>query len=304
MRKVSPSIGYGRYRRYGRYVWAAPTTLLGCLVVLVGLRRAKLRVVDGVLEAHGPTLAWLLSHLAVMPGGPAAALTLGHVVIAQDDEWLELTRAHERVHVRQCEAWGPLFVPAYLAASLWAFLRGRNVYFDNRFEVEAFDGTGPSGRRRRKDQGNTVHAVAKTGGFRAIVEDVPQMAAATTAMHGGSDLAERRSLVVPTALSSGTQKLGQPVPLSNFELDENSGRRHPAHANVPRRFSWSSGLLNGGSVSSRRRTANWSGVRSFRHSASVCVTSKSAPIVRRTAATAATSPAPPAMRRRLVIISR
>jgi len=121
-----------------RYAWAAPTSLLGCLVVVLGLRRAQLRVVDGVLEAHGPALAWVLSHLPFISGG-AAALTLGHVVIAQDNGSLESTRAHERVHVRQCEVWGPLFVPAYLAASLWAFLRGRNVYFDNPFEVEAFD---------------------------------------------------------------------------------------------------------------------------------------------------------------------
>ena len=118
-------------------MWAAPTTTLGVLVVLAGLRRAQLRVVDGVLEAHGPTLAWLLSHLTLMSGG-AAALALGHVVIARDDWSLESTRPHERVHVRQCEAWGPFFVPAYLAASLWAFLLGRNFYFDNRFEVEAF----------------------------------------------------------------------------------------------------------------------------------------------------------------------
>jgi len=121
-----------------RYAWAAPTTFLGCLVVLVGLRRVQLRVVDGVLEAHGPALAWLLSHLPFISGG-AAAMTLGHVVVAQDDWSLESTRAHERVHVRQCEVWGPLFVPAYLAASLWAFSRGRHVYFDNRFEAEAFE---------------------------------------------------------------------------------------------------------------------------------------------------------------------
>ncbi len=120
-----------------RYAWAAPTTTLGFVVVLAGLKGAHLRVVDGVLEAHGPTLAWLLSHFTLMHGG-AAALTLGHVVIARDDWSLESTRDHERVHVRQCEAWGPLFVPAYVAASLSAFLRGRNFYFDNRFEVEAF----------------------------------------------------------------------------------------------------------------------------------------------------------------------
>jgi hypothetical protein len=120
-----------------RYAWAAPTTALGLVVVLAGLRSARLRFVDGVLEAHGPTLAWLLSLLMLPPGG-AAALTLGHVVIARDDWSLESTRVHERVHVRQCEVWGPFFVPAYLAAGLMAFLCGRNFYVDNRFEVEAF----------------------------------------------------------------------------------------------------------------------------------------------------------------------
>jgi uncharacterized protein (DUF2062 family) len=67
-----------------------------------------------------------------------AALTQGHVVVARDAQSLEATRAHERVHVRQSEIWGPLFVPAYLAASVMAILRGRHFYFDNAFEVEAF----------------------------------------------------------------------------------------------------------------------------------------------------------------------
>jgi hypothetical protein len=51
---------------------------------------------------------------------------------------LDETRAHERVHVAQCERWGPLFVPAYLAAGAWAWARGRHPYFDNPFEREAF----------------------------------------------------------------------------------------------------------------------------------------------------------------------
>ena len=121
-----------------RYAWAAPTSALGVVVLVAGCWRAQVRVVNGVLEAHGPVLAWILSHLTLMPGG-AAAIALGHVVIARDRWSLESTRAHERVHVRQCEVWGPLFVPAYLAASVLAILRGRHVYFDNRFEVEAFD---------------------------------------------------------------------------------------------------------------------------------------------------------------------
>ena len=106
-------------------------------MVLAGLWRAQVCVVDGVVEAHGPALAWLLLRLTLIPGG-AAAVTLGHVVIARDSLALEWSRAHERVHVRQCETWGPLFVPAYLSASLWATLRGGNFYFDNPFEVEAF----------------------------------------------------------------------------------------------------------------------------------------------------------------------
>jgi hypothetical protein len=139
-----------------RYLWAAPTTAVGVLVVVAGLRRAQLRVVDGVLEAHGPVLAWMLRNLAPVPGG-AAALTLGHVVIGRDRASLESTRTHERVHVRQCELWGPLFVPAYLAASLAAGLRGRSFYYDNRFEVHAYAAgrtrslTNRTGRRGHSD---------------------------------------------------------------------------------------------------------------------------------------------------------
>ena len=120
-----------------RFLWAAPTTALGVLVVLAGCWRAQVRIVDGVLEAHGPVLAWLLSHLTLTSGG-VTALTLGHVVVARNQESLESTRVHERVHVRQCEMWGPFFLPAYLAASLFALMRGRHFYFDNRFEAEAY----------------------------------------------------------------------------------------------------------------------------------------------------------------------
>jgi uncharacterized protein (DUF2062 family) len=117
------------------------------VVVLSGLWHAQVCVVEGIVEAHGPALAWLLSRFTLMPGG-AAALTLGHVVIARDSWSLESTRGHERVHVRQCEVWGPLFVPAYLAASLSATLHGGNFYFDNRFEIEAFHAARNESRAR------------------------------------------------------------------------------------------------------------------------------------------------------------
>src|SRR5215475_3783628 len=81
------------------------------------------------------------------------------------------------------------------------------------------------------------------------------------------------SRLVPTALSIGAQKLGQPVRLSNFVVDENRSKSQPAQAKLPRRFSWRRGLEKGCSVALCRSTAYWSGVRRSFHSASVRVTS-------------------------------
>src|SRR5471030_1250253 len=81
------------------------------------------------------------------------------------------------------------------------------------------------------------------------------------------------SVVAPTAWSSGFQKLGQPVWLSNLVADENSGSAQPAQANLPARCSSLSGLLYGRSVPSRRSTSNCGPVSSLRHSSSLCATS-------------------------------
>jgi hypothetical protein len=119
-----------------RYVWAFPNSLIGlALLPLVVLPRGRARIVGGVLEAHGGIFAAVLRHLPI-PGG-AAAITFGHVVIARDRASLAITRRHERVHVRQCEVWGPLFIPAYLLAGLWAFVTGAGAYQGNYFEREA-----------------------------------------------------------------------------------------------------------------------------------------------------------------------
>jgi len=119
-----------------RYVWAAPATVLGLLFALLALRGGRIALVDGVVEAHGPLLRWALTRLTVVSGG-VAAITFGHVVLGHDDDALEWSRTHERVHVGQYERWGPFFLPAYLAASLWAFVRGGDFYLDNVFERSA-----------------------------------------------------------------------------------------------------------------------------------------------------------------------
>jgi hypothetical protein len=119
-----------------RYAWASPTTLVGLVVAFALLRRGQAALVDGVIEAHSPMLGRALNRLTPLAGG-AAAITLGHVVIGRNAQVLETTRAHERVHVRQYELWGPLFVPAYFTAGLCALAQGRHPYYDNRFEREA-----------------------------------------------------------------------------------------------------------------------------------------------------------------------
>jgi len=121
------------------YLWSSPTSLLGLFflhpILLTG---GRARVVDGVLEIHGGLTRLFLEKCTLLPGG-ASAMTLGHVVLGRDQSSLDRTRAHERIHVSQCEKWGPFFLPAYGIASALALLRGQDPYLDNRFEIEARD---------------------------------------------------------------------------------------------------------------------------------------------------------------------
>jgi hypothetical protein len=122
-----------------RYLWAFPATLLGLLFVpLAILSGGTVRPVQGVLEIHGGLVAALLRRgLPVL--GPAAAMTLGHVIVARDQGCLNRSRRHEHVHVRQYERWGPLMIPLYLGSSAIQYLRGLDPYLDNPFEREAFE---------------------------------------------------------------------------------------------------------------------------------------------------------------------
>lgn len=120
------------------YLWVLPGSAVGLFVAAVAVATGgTATVVDGVLEVHG---GWVTQFL--LRGnrwvGPIAAITLGHVVAGCDAATLHRTRRHERVHVRQYERWGPLFIPAYLACSVWMGMRGYNPYLDNPFEVEAY----------------------------------------------------------------------------------------------------------------------------------------------------------------------
>lgn len=121
--------------QFAAYFWAFPNTLLGLLFAPFSI--GQIHIVDGIVEISGGLAAWSLEHLVPLRGG-ASAITLGHVVLGRDAFLLDMTRSHERVHVRQYERWGPFFIPAYLGASLWIRIRGGNAYMDNPFEREAY----------------------------------------------------------------------------------------------------------------------------------------------------------------------
>jgi hypothetical protein len=125
-----------RATRILRYLWAAPYTLLGLALGAVGLLfGASARRHHGVVEVFGGRIGRAIGRLR-QPFG-FSAMTLGHVILAVDRSALAQLRLHERVHVRQYERWGPLFLPAYLLSSLLQLLRGRNPYLENHFERQA-----------------------------------------------------------------------------------------------------------------------------------------------------------------------
>lgn len=138
-----------RTTRWLAYVWTSPNTAIGLVFTLLTLLTGgRTAIVEGVIETSGGFARFLLRRLVPLKGG-ASAMTIGHVVIGQDIACLDLTREHERVHVRQYERWGPAFLVAYFGASLWLMARGRDGYRDNPFEVEAYEWSDPTNFRGR-----------------------------------------------------------------------------------------------------------------------------------------------------------
>ncbi len=114
-----------------------PWTLLGLTLGIVGLSSGtRIEWYGGTIVCHSGWIERILKR-APIPGG-ASALTLGHTILARSREEMVQSHAHELVHVRQYERWGAFFVPAYIGISCWLFVRGKDSYFDNPFEREAY----------------------------------------------------------------------------------------------------------------------------------------------------------------------
>lgn len=131
-------------RRVGKHVlkplsmlWASPYTVLGLAIGGLGLcTGGRARVRAGIVEFYGGGTAWFVRHLPL--GETTMGFTLGHTVLGQTGAGLDIVRRHELVHVRQFERWGLLMGPAYLGCSAILWLRGRDMYWDNPFERQAF----------------------------------------------------------------------------------------------------------------------------------------------------------------------
>jgi hypothetical protein len=120
------------------YAWASPNSLIGLAIggamILLGARAGR---VAGILEVAGGLVGTLLGEKRIAL--PWRAITLGHVILGIDEAALAKSRAHEHVHVRQYEQWGPFFLPAYVLSSLWQLACGRRCYRDNWFERQAYE---------------------------------------------------------------------------------------------------------------------------------------------------------------------
>jgi hypothetical protein len=124
--------------RLARTAWRAiPGDLVGRLVVrLAGARVTRRVEVEGIGRvdlAEDPRLGRWLDRAPRTP----TAMTFGNVVIARRRLDDALVR-HEAEHVRQWSVLGPLFLPAYLAASAAARARGDDRYRGNALEAAAF----------------------------------------------------------------------------------------------------------------------------------------------------------------------
>ncbi len=90
-----------------------------------------------LIEFWGGMLPLFLSYFPFIAGSPVA--TFGHVVLGRSKRHLEVCRPHQLIHVRQYECWGPLFVPMYLTWWFVLWCSGKDPYYDNPFEREAYD---------------------------------------------------------------------------------------------------------------------------------------------------------------------
>ena len=142
-----------RVRQIAKVAWAAPCSAIGlffgAFIILFGGRITRASgIVEITWRDNKESCGRLANSLRFR------AITFGHAVIAVTAEELHRMREHELVHVRQYERWGAAFLMAYPLAGVWQWLRGRQAYRDNYFEVQARS----ISAERRQRTGSTSNA--------------------------------------------------------------------------------------------------------------------------------------------------
>jgi hypothetical protein len=93
------------------FVWTMPNTLLGLLLGTLTFQAPRIHGGAIVFDRAPRGLTRLLGAMN------RTAMTLGFVILSAAPVEGRLL-AHERHHIRQSMAWGPLYVPAYLALAI------------------------------------------------------------------------------------------------------------------------------------------------------------------------------------------
>jgi len=111
-------------------IWTLPNTLLGfALLPFTGKsdRQGGLHFIAELDSALDKTF----NRLRI------SAMTLGECVLYRCGGFNPVTYEHECEHIRQYKLWGPMFLPAYLVASVVSRVKHGNWYRDNFFERAA-----------------------------------------------------------------------------------------------------------------------------------------------------------------------
>ena len=117
-------------------IWTLPNTILGWLAV-VALCGETERTRPVGLRGKYYVIKSGCSMYKIMDYAMIGGITLGEVVIIRIESLSKRIVAHEAAHVGQYRLWGPLFLPAYLAASFVSIIKDGTWYRDNWFEVKA-----------------------------------------------------------------------------------------------------------------------------------------------------------------------
>lgn len=93
------------------FAWTLPNTILGVILGLLTFQTPRRRHGLLLFDRRPRGLTW------VMPRLGRSAVTVGFVVLAARPLEGRLL-AHERHHVVQYMAWGPLFIPVYILLAI------------------------------------------------------------------------------------------------------------------------------------------------------------------------------------------